>query len=1173
MEENTSNKLSNKLEEKLDEEEEEDSITESLDMMYFDDLMNNSDDEINEKKETLTNEEQELKEIKRYIKRINKKDFTNEYIFNIEGCIKRLNNYRFILLNIKEETDDDNIKNKAIELKNTIPSLIIKIFEIYMIRLKKEEFENMNTWEIDNHLKQSYIKTLYKFKTNFEEIEKETNDSDIKNKINELKKDFSNILIKLFEIYISKLGKENFEYKMFREITININYLKEYTSYFIEIEKETNDDNIRNKAIELKKTIPKMLIKLFEIFIPKLQKEIYNNNHISHLGPFDFDDCIKCLIDYEAILSKKKEETKDNYIKNKIDELINKFKKIIPNLLVKLIEVFLPEFEKEIFNHSWTFSQTKYQIKILKEYKSILIKITEKTNNNYKFDELIYAILSILVKIYERLINKIEKEFKEEKWLIEIKSFKNINQDIKFLENYEKILVKIKEEAKVNYIRNKIDELIYKSKDIIPNLLVKLFELFLPKLEKGYFEEKKIHRIFQYIKNLKNYKTTLIKIKRETKDNEIQNKINELIYKSKDIIPNLLIKLIEIYIPKLEKDFKKINVQEINEIVNYLNNLKKEITNNNIKKKIDIIIIKLEIKKIEQKDFEKIETIEIQTYIEILKDYISTLIKIQKEANNNNVIIVKINELINKVSKLELNFYEKYITELEKIYSKNIDTINIQNRIDNLNKYKLNLINISNVSTDKTIKNKLNEITKRIDNIINKINNQKEQYKEHFKNLNNQYEKIEEAIKTLQNIITYIFNIKDIKNPTQDELNYLKKNKYKGDFEINNFNCYFDKLVETLNSIKDFKNEYLENKEKIEKLKEEFANVKIFYNETLNYIENNNILIKINENENESIMKQIPINENNNELKEKLNKIENEINNKINKIENKNFNEKNESDIKIKHDIEDYIDSINEYKLNLINLENKTNNSYIKNLINKLKSKVFNIQIKLFEIYIDKLENFDFENIPLEMIKDEKYCTNYYGRELIKFKKEINNEFIELINNLIKRFYKVIEKLNNNIKETRNIKQFLKNCKKKINALKNKNFKIMGIYNIENSIKIIGKSKIKLIYFFKKTKDIEIKQEIEDLIVKEISITQINLIEKYINKLEKENNEIFIEKINKWKEYEEFLLYLKKELLIEEEADEKINILINKISNIVTKIKKNINKTFGIKQRSKSDKK
>jgi len=126
---------------------------------------------------------------------------------------------------------------------------------------------------------------------------------------------------------------------------------------------------------------------------------------------------------------------------------------------------------------------------------------------------------------------------------------------------------------------------------------VKLFELFLPKLEKGYFEEKKIHRIFQYIKNLKNYKTTLIKIKRETKDNEIQNKINELIYKSKDIIPNLLIKLIEIYIPKLEKDFKKINVQEINEIVNYLNNLKKEITNNNIKKKIDIIIIKLEIKK------------------------------------------------------------------------------------------------------------------------------------------------------------------------------------------------------------------------------------------------------------------------------------------------------------------------------------------------------------------------------------------------------------------------------------------------------------------------------------------------------------------------------------------------------------------------------------------------
>ena len=345
MEENISNKLSNNLDQKLDEEEEEDSFTESLDMLDLDDLMNNSDDEINENKETLTNEEKKLKEIRRYIKSTSKKDFTNKYITSIEGCINRLNNNKFILLNIKEEAGDDNIKNKAIELKNAIPSLLIKIYEIYMIRLKKEEFENMNTWEIDNHLKHSYIRTLYKFKSNFEEIEKETNDNNIKNKVVELKNEFSNILIKLFEVYISKLEKENFEYRMFREITMNINYLKEYTSYFIEIEKETNDDNIRNKAIEFKKIIPNMLIKLFEIYIPRLQKEIYNYNNIAHLGSFDFSEAIECLLDYEITLSQKKDETKDNYIKNKIDELINKFNKIIPNLLVKLIEIFLPIFD------------------------------------------------------------------------------------------------------------------------------------------------------------------------------------------------------------------------------------------------------------------------------------------------------------------------------------------------------------------------------------------------------------------------------------------------------------------------------------------------------------------------------------------------------------------------------------------------------------------------------------------------------------------------------------------------------------------------------------------------------------------------------------------------------------------------------------------------------------
>ena len=509
-----------------------------------------------------------------------------------------------------------------------------------------------------------------------------------------------------------------------------------------------------------------------------------------------------------------------------------------------------------------------------------------------------------------------------------------------------------------------------------------------------------------------------------------------------------------------------------------------------------------------------------------------------------------------------MNFNEKYIIELEKLYWQNIDTINIQN----INNYKLNLINIINELTDKNMKNKFNELTKRIDHIINKIN-QKEQYKELFKNLNNHYVKIEEALKTLQNIITYIFNIKDIKNPSQSELNYLKKYKSKGDFIINNFRCVFDELIETLNLIKDCKTEYLENKEKIEKIKEKFENAKIFYNEALNYIENSNILIKINENEN--IMEQIPNNNNINEVKEKLNKIENEIN----KIENKNFNEKNKSDIKIKHDIEDYIDTINEYKFKLINLESKTNSNYIKNIINKLKNKVFNIQIKLFEIYIDKLENFDLENIPLEMIKDEKYYTNYSGRELLKFKKERNNEFIERINNLIKKFFKIIEKYNNIIKETRNINESLKNCTNKINKLANKNFKNMGIYNIENSIKILGKDKSKLINIFKKTKDIEIKQEIEDLIVKKISIIQIKLIEEYINKLENENNEIFIEKIKKWEECEAFLLYLKTELLIEKEANEKINILVNKVSNIITKIKKIISKNFGIKQRSKSEKK
>ena len=108
--------------------------------------------------------------------------------------------------------------------------------------------------------------------------------------------------------------------------------------------------------------------------------------------------------------------------------------------------------------------------------------------------------------------------------------------------------------------------------------------------------------------------------------------------------------------------------------------------------------------------------------------------------------------------------------------------------------------------------------------------------------------------------------------------------------------------------------------------------------------------------------------------------------------------------------------------------------------------------------------------------------------------------------------------------------------------------------------------------FNEKTQDLIIKNEIEILITEKIYKLQVNLIEKYIYKLENEleskNIENF-ENIKNWKDYKKFLLNLKNGPFIEDE--EKIDILINKAHNLTLKIRDTLIKKFKIKQRGKSE--
>ena len=164
----------------------------------------------------------------------------------------------------------------------------------------------------------------------------------------------------------------------------------------------------------------------------------------------------------------------------------------------------------------------------------------------------------------------------------------NIKNRIHHLIYYKQTLLGLKAIITNEDTKNKIYILINK----IHNLLIKFFEIYLTYIENEDFEKMKAIKacnIIWFINNLKNCKQTLTDLKKEITNLETLNKIDELM----NIIPYILIKLFEIYIPNLKKYFDKKEVQEINELIEYLKNSKKELTNPKTKDKIDEIIIEL----------------------------------------------------------------------------------------------------------------------------------------------------------------------------------------------------------------------------------------------------------------------------------------------------------------------------------------------------------------------------------------------------------------------------------------------------------------------------------------------------------------------------------------------------------------------------------------------------
>ena len=954
--------------------------------------INNNEIKINpEKESTQSIIENEIKNIEEMIAKTEnnikiEKQKNNLIGFRIEEYIYIYINYLSnlklsIIENLKEKTNESKFKNIINELVNKIINL-----QISLIKEKTEEIEILKkTTKLDLYIMKGYIKCLSDLKFILEKLKKETNEDKFKNQIIEIIKDNDNLLLELFEKNISIIEQA------FKENKISINYwdisndfinFKIYIPTLIELEQKKEDESTKNKLTDLINIICISQIKLIKSEINNIEINLSKNNHNSY--SFYIIPMIENFKTYLTTLINLEQKVYNESTRTKLIELIE----VIYVLQTRLIETEINNIEEYIQKNQYDY---KYIIEKIKKCQEILKDLMNIKNNKYiknEINELKLKISNSKINLIENKITNLEKEN-----IAYIDNKYSIMEHINSFNYFYKELEKFEQEAINSNIKNKNIELKNKIYNIIINKIEFKTNVIINKL-----------KIKNNIKVLKYFKFVLVEIKQKIINDEMKDKIDEIIYTISSLLINLFdskiinlqLNLSDTILNNLEhKDFKKIPKWKIKGYIKYLQNYKennkpssRSKESNKSIEKINAVLINLEniikqfpeknsdemntklneieseIKEIETANLEKIETKGIKDYIAKLKNFRTTIIELEEENEiNNKQTIEKINKLKNEIFKKELILNEKYITELEKNYSEKIDEINFKNKIESLNNYKLNLINVSSKSTENEIKNKFNELTKRVENIIDKINIFQSKKENLLLDFDNKYKEIENNINLLQSKINNIFNFKETKN-SEVKNKYIIENKNTCDFIINNFYSYYDDLIKTLNLTKTFESEFLENKNKSEKLKEQFENAKTFYEESLNFVEYENIIKQIPEKNREGI--------NNN-----LDEIENEIK----KIETTNINNK------LIYELEEIKNKLNEHRLNLEKLKKKSNQKFtidkiilLENNINNLFEKILNIEIAMIKNNLDKINDQLYLNI----------CKNYLLKiEKLKMKQKI----------------------------------------------------------------------------------------------------------------------------------------------------------------------------------------
>lgn len=778
------------------------------------------------------------------------------------------NDKKLETIDLKVNEIKDDILNKNKDISNNNNNINLKEDEIYKLEaLKNEINKTINLFELDiceTDLTEKIIKELSN-KEN--EINSEKNN--INTKIIDKKRELDLLIqsknISMDEGLLSLLTKLEIDYTFGFDYLINLKRtpkeLKEIITNFpilpysvIISEKDYETISKTNIEFYTSYTTP-ILIKsdsMEELSITK-NRYIVHGDKFNLISSFDIN-----LLDEEK--RKEKIEAFETLIKKLKNEVIFKENQIksINNILSKIDNLnydfnYLENLKNDIKNLSETnehlnefILEEKNKIKDLKEQKNILEKENKNIQNKIQDNKILLMELERIKKSYVKTLNHVDTMNKNKKYISEIESQINNNNDI-----IDKL-----ETNRIQFEKEKLELQQYIKND--ENNLKKYSEYNLGEIKTGSIEEliekfneftigssvandmkeldNDIRSIRERVENLEqNLKSILNKI-------SIADPMNYTIIKNKD---ELLkdIENIDNEIQTLEKE-KNDNNDHYNRKIGSLDNIRKNIMDKHNKEPLEntlIInkdfknrktIIKNEIKNIKETENKYINLKnKIQVAINTLKQYKGTIVDVIIDENSLN------NYIENKIS--TLTQIDKTLRDLikekdDEIQSLNLFNINKNNMYDNII-LPLTINNEPNflMNNIEKVKLYLNEQISKLKNYKEELNKEKQiishQIKDYLKDCLIELRKINK-LGTVSGFSETLFSIQI---PKDEEINYSNIDSLIEDMseekklsDIDNINTYYliNKLINISNiKIKVQQYELLDKKnmilwDKIEKM-------------------------------------------------------------------------------------------------------------------------------------------------------------------------------------------------------------------------------------------------------------------------------------------------------------------------------------------------------------------